>query len=281
MMAYWLHSIDPFVIKFSKDAWIPGIRWYGVAYLLGFLSAWALLVYYEKKRRICLGDEDRQTFLVYGLLSILIGGRLGYVILYDLNYFIAHPLHIFYFWQGGMASHGGFVGAMLFLAIYGWKNGYTMRSLGDLTVTLIPLGLFFGRLANFVNGEAFGRVTKVPWAVLFPQSANVPVQLLEPRHPSQLYEAFLEGIVLLIYTQFRFWRTRAVVRVSGCLASEFLMGYGVLRIFVEFFREPDAPLILGLSRGQFYSIFLTVGGLVLWCYFKNNEGRRKNVFNGT
>jgi phosphatidylglycerol:prolipoprotein diacylglycerol transferase len=166
-----------------------------------------------------------------------------------------------------MASHGGFVGVLLALIWYARKQKCGLLELSDVVVTLAPLGLMLGRIANFINGELWGRVTTVSWAVIFPDSPkNYSVALqkygAEPRHPSQLYEAVLEGGLMLAYVQWRFWCTRPS---AGQLSGEFLIGYGIVRILGEMFREPDADLIFGLSRGQFYSIFMILAGtLTIW-----------------
>jgi phosphatidylglycerol:prolipoprotein diacylglycerol transferase len=169
--------------------------------------------------------------------------------------------------QGGMASHGGFVGVLLALIWYARKQKCGFLELGDVVVTLAPLGLMLGRIANFINGELWGRVSTVTWAVIFPNSPknyNVALQSYgaEPRHPSQLYEAALEGGLMLAYVQWRFWRRRPS---TGQLSGEFLIGYGIVRILGEIFREPDADLVIGLSRGQFYSLFIILSGAItIW-----------------
>lgn len=168
-----------------------------------------------------------------------------------------------------MASHGAFVGVILAIVWFARYSAHvSLFAVGDWVVTLVPPGLFLGRIANFINGEVWGKITTVSWAVIFPQSAPVgyPVELIPARHPSQLYEAALEGFVLGIYLQWRFWKSDVARRCPGQLAGEFLLGYAILRIVGEVFREPDADLILGISRGQFYSIFVGVAGLaiLLW-----------------
>jgi len=164
-----------------------------------------------------------------------------------------------------MASHGGFVGVMLALAWFARRRKMSFLHLGDLVVSTVPAGLFFGRLANFANGELWGNSATVPWAVIFPNSAppHTPLHLIVPRHPSQLYEAALEGLALFAFVQWRFWRGRLPERQPGRLSGEFLVAYAVARAIGEIFREPDAGLLFGLSRGTFYSIFLAAGGLAL------------------
>jgi phosphatidylglycerol:prolipoprotein diacylglycerol transferase len=180
---------------------------------------------------------------------------------------MAAPTEIFAIWHGGMSFHGGLIGVAVATAYYVRKKNLDFWRLSDVVVPAAPFGLLLGRLGNFINGELWGKPTRVPWAVIFPKSQEpgTPLHLILPRHPSQLYEAALEGALLLIYMQWRFWRSDTVAKHPGRLAGEFLLGYALVRIFCEFFREPDndVTLILGLSRGTFYSLFMIVAGLVL------------------
>ncbi|MGZ0654738.1 prolipoprotein diacylglyceryl transferase [Coraliomargarita sp. W4R72] len=265
---YWVHDLSPFLIRFPENPLgLDGIRYYGLAYLLGFLGAWLLLKLYNAKGKFAIDADARATLMTSIIFGVLAGGRLGYMLLYDLNAFLANPLLILRVDQGGMASHGGFVGVMLALVWFARKYKCGLLQLGDVVVTLAPLGLMLGRIANFINGELWGRVTTASWAVIFPDSPKNYNALLqtygvEPRHPSQLYEAALEGGLMLAYVQWRFWCTRTP---AGQLGGEFLIGYGIVRIFGELFREPDAALLLGLSRGQFYSVFMILAGaLTIW-----------------
>jgi phosphatidylglycerol:prolipoprotein diacylglycerol transferase len=201
------------------------------------------------------------------ILGTLVGGRLGFMLLYDLGDFLRAPWSFFEVWHGGMASHGGFAGVVLAALFFARRNSIPFPRLADILVPLTPPGLMLGRIANFINGELWGKVSQVPWAVIFPASAQpgTPVHLIQPRHPSQLYEAFLEGFVLLLFSQLRFWRSDIVQRQPGRLSGEFLVAYALLRILGELFREPDAALILGVSRGIFYSVLMGLVGLyVLW-----------------
>jgi len=261
---YWVHDLDPFLIRFPDTFPLEGIRYYGMAYALAFLCAWGLLVLYRRKGRSPLSPGMESDLLTWLILGVLIGGRLGYVLFYRPLEFLRDPLLVFQVWDGGMASHGGFLGVTIAVILYARRRDLPLWSLGDLMVTLGPPGLLLGRLANFINGELWGTVTKVPWAVIFP--ADRPqwdpesgVFAVLPRHPSQLYQAFLEGGVLLAYTQWRFWKRPSLP--PGQLVGEFFSLYALIRIGVEFFREPDASLIAGLSRGQFYSLFLLLAGL--------------------
>ncbi len=255
-LAYWTHDLNPFIIRFTDNF---GIRWYGLAYLAGFLAAGWLLLRYHRAGRSPLdanGIFDLMTALIAG---VILGGRLGYFLLYQPEVFRTDPLMLVRVWEGGMASHGGFAGVVVALWWFTRRREPGLLRTADLIVTVAPLGLFFGRLANFINGELWGIPSRVPWAVIFPAS---PPPLM-PRHPSQLYEAGLEGLLLFAYMQWRFWRSDAARRQPGRISGEFLIAYALLRALGELFREPDAALILGLSRGTFYSIFLVLAGAAL------------------
>lgn len=278
--SHWVHDLDPFLFRFPE--WlqigpVEGIRWYGLAYVAGFVIAAFLLHLYWKRGKSPLGPSAQSNLLIAGFLGVLIGGRVGYMLFYDLPGFLDDPLILFQPWRGGMASHGGFIGVTIALVWYSRAHGITLRRLGDIGCTLVPPGLMLGRIANFINGELWGKVSDVSWAVIFPKSASVeglPPVLIEPRHPSQLYQALTEGLLLLIYVQWRFWRGKNLA--PGQLAGEFLIGYAIARIVSEVFREPDAgvPLILGLSRGQFLSVFLLLAGIgvIIWA-----RSRRDNT----
>lgn len=261
--AYWVDQLDPFLIRFSGNV---GIRYYGLSYVLGFLAAAWLLHLYARAGRSMLPSDKIADFMVAAVLGVILGGRIGSYVLYDgWRTFGSDPLGILRIWDGGMASHGGMIGVVLALMWYGRSQGIPFVHLADLVATTAPAGLFFGRIANFINGELWGKVAYVPWAVIFPRSMppGTPVDLIAPRHPSQLYEAGLEGLLLLAYMQWRFWRSDAVQTRPGRLAGEFLILYALVRIAGETFREPDASLILGMSRGTFYSLFLIAFGLFL------------------
>jgi phosphatidylglycerol---prolipoprotein diacylglyceryl transferase len=239
-----------------------GLRWYGLAYLAGFLIAFWLLNLYYRRGRSPMDREASAEAIMTLALGVLIGGRLGYVLLYNLGPSLRDPLSILQVWKGGMASHGGFAGVLIAGWIIARKAGMSLARVSDILATLTPSGLLLGRIANFINGELWGKISDAPWAVIFPASAapGTPIALIPARHPSQLYEAGLEGAVLLIYTQLRFWKSDVIQR-PGVLSGEFLALYGVLRIAGEYFREPDAGLILGMSRGIFYSLFLILAGI--------------------
>lgn len=268
---YWVHDLSPLLLRFPKNPLgLEGIHYYGLSYLLGFLAAWGLLRIYNSKGKFSINADERSNLMTAIILGVLIGGRTGYMLFYDLDSFLSNPFSIFLINKGGMASHGGFIGVFVAVVWFARKQKYDFFKLGDVVVTLAPLGLCFGRIANFINGELWGRVTDVSWAVIFPNSpvvynASLLMHTPEPRHPSQLYAALLEGLLLFAYTQWRFWRTQPK---TGQIGGEFLIGYGIVRIFGELFREPDAPLILGVSRGQFYSIFMILAGIfvIYWIH---------------
>uniref|UniRef100_UPI00404B18C9 prolipoprotein diacylglyceryl transferase n=1 Tax=Cephaloticoccus sp. TaxID=1985742 RepID=UPI00404B18C9 len=254
LLAYWTHDLSPFLIRFGDSF---GIRYYGLAYLLGFVGAGWLLHQYAKTGRSQLRSELIVDFMTAMVIGVMAGGRLGYFILYQPDSLLHDPLIFFRVWEGGMASHGGFIGVALALAWFARSHKIPFLHISDLIASTTALGLLLGRLANFINGELWGKPSSVAWAVIFPDS---PYPLV-PRHPSQLYEALLEGLLLLALAQWRFWRTNVVVRHPGRLAGEFLIAYSLVRAIGEVFREPDAALIMGLSRGTFYSIFLIMIGL--------------------
>ncbi|MCX6938030.1 MAG: prolipoprotein diacylglyceryl transferase [Verrucomicrobia bacterium] len=261
-LAYWVHDLSPFLIQFSDTA---GIRYYGLAYLAGFAAGWWLLNRYGRKGLTALNHERIADLMTALVIGVLVGGRLGYFLFYQPSELVRDPLIILRVWEGGMASHGGFLGVALALA---WcARGFRMPwvHLGDLVASVAPAGIFFGRIANFINSELWGRPTRVPWAVIFPESARpgTPTLLIEPRHPSQLYAAALEGLLLLGLTQWLLWKTPWLRQKPGRITGVFLLAYAVVRAITELYREPDAGLILGLTRGTFYSIFLVVGGLTL------------------
>lgn len=256
---HWVHDLSPFLIRFSENV---GIRYYGLAYVLGFVAAGWLMHLYARRGRSRIGGESVADVMTYLVIGVLVGGRVGYFVLYQTEWLLRDPLAFFRVWEGGMASHGGFVGVLVALWWWSRRRQLPVLHVTDIVVSTAPLGLFFGRVANFINGELWGKVTDFKYAVIFPQSAKpgTPLLLIEPRHASQLYAAVLEGLVLLALMQWRFWRSDIVRRQPGRLSGEFLIAYALLRIVGEQFREPDASLLYGLSRGTFYSIFLIVAG---------------------
>lgn len=271
---HWVHDLDPVIFPISGEL---AVRWYGLAYVLGFLIGFALINLYWRKDRSPLNPRMQESLAMALILGVIIGGRLGYFLLYEFGSLVANPLVLFMTWEGGMASHGGMAGVAVAVLWVGRKYAVNPLRIGDIIASVAAAGLFLGRLANFINGELWGKISDVPWAVIFPESApaGMPVELIAPRHPSQLYQAALEGFLLFGYMQWRFWtipgrnspvgpETPRAAR-PGHLTGEFLVGYSVARCIGEVFREPDAALILGMSRGTFYSIFLFAAGIgLIW-----------------
>lgn len=254
--SHWVHDLSPFLGPHWGNL---GIRYYGLAYVLGFLAAGWLLNRYARAGRSQLPAEKIADLMMAIVLGVMIGGRVGSFVLYESHRLREDPLSFFRIWEGGMASHGGFVGVTVALWWFARRQKISFLHIGDLIASTAPAGLGLGRIANFINGELPGKPSDVPWAVIFSNTGGGPL----PRHPSQLYEAFLEGAVLLALVQWRFWRSDVVRRHLGRLAGEFLLAYAVLRMSGEIFREPDASLLLGVSRGTFYSVFLIGAGLFL------------------
>ncbi len=232
-----------------------GIHWYGLMYLFGFMSLlflgkWRARKYPERGWT----ETDLDDILFYGALGVIFGGRLGYVVFYQPTYFISHPLEIFFLWQGGMSFHGGFLGVLVAMFFFARKTGKQWLSIMDFVAPLVPIGLAAGRMGNFINGELWGRATNLPWAMVFPRLDTVP------RHPSQLYEFGLEGIVLFIIL----WTYSTKPRPVGAISGLFLIGYGTFRFLVEFTREPDrflGVLALGMSMGQWLSLPMVLVGI--------------------
>lgn len=245
--------IDPIIFSIGPVA----LRWYGFMYLLGFLGA---LFIANKAADKSGGEWSRNQvsdLLFYGFLGVVLGGRIGYVLFYQFDYFLSDPIYLFKIWTGGMSFHGGLIGVATSVYIYARKINKSFLQVSDFVVPLVPIGLATGRLGNFINAELWGRQTDVPWAMVFPSD---PLQL--PRHPSQLYEFFLEGVVLFIIL-FIFTRKP---RQLGLASGIFLIGYGIFRTIIEFYREPDAHLGLYfsfISKGQILSIPMILCGILV------------------
>jgi phosphatidylglycerol:prolipoprotein diacylglycerol transferase len=268
-IAYWTHDLSPFVpfLQFSESF---GVRWYGVAYVLGFLGAFWLLHRYTRTGRSKLSSEQNGDLLLAIIAGVIIGGRLGSFLLYHPEQLFSDPLSFFKIWEGGMASHGAFVGVTLALYLFARKASVPFLHIGDLIVSTAALGLMLGRIANFINGELWGHEASVPWAVIFANTGGGP----EPRHPSQIYQALLEGALLFAYTQHRVWRNRVLQTRPGQLSGEFLAGYAILRVIGEHFRVPDADVSLiwnTFSRGTFYSFFVFLAGVALIAHARRNK----------
>ncbi|MFB9948070.1 prolipoprotein diacylglyceryl transferase [Rhizobium puerariae] len=254
-------DIDPVAFSIGPLA----VHWYGLAYVAGILLGW-----FYARRLVANGSlwKDGQSpitathlddFLVWVAAGIVLGGRIGYVLFYDFAAVSENPIRVIQIWNGGMSFHGGFLGATIAMILFARRNGIPVWSMFDTVAAVVPLGLFFGRIANFINGELWGRLSDMPWAVVFPTGGPFA------RHPSQLYEAGLEGIVLLLALALLIFRFRAL-KTPGTLSGTFVTGYGLCRIFVEFFREPDAQLgyLLGtnwLTMGMVLSLPMVAIGL--------------------
>jgi phosphatidylglycerol:prolipoprotein diacylglycerol transferase len=254
-------AIDPVLISVGPFA----IRWYALAYVGGIVGGWWLARRVAAAKQYWGGvspmrREDIDDVIVWVALGIVLGGRLGYVLFYNPAYFAANPSEIFVLWRGGMSFHGGFLGTILGLLLFARARGIPLLSILDVAAVVTPIGLFLGRIANFINGELWGRVTDVPWAFVFPGGGP------QPRHPSQLYEGALEGIVLFAILLYA-WR-RGALKYPGLIGGIFVGGYGVARIVSEFFREPDAHigyLTGGLTMGMLLSLpMLAVGGVAIY-----------------
>jgi phosphatidylglycerol:prolipoprotein diacylglycerol transferase len=253
-------QFDPVALHLGPLA----IRWYGMMYLLAFAFV-LILGRLRIKTQPDAGWTARQLddVLFYGVLGVVLGGRLGYVLFYQPGHFLAHPLEIFSVWQGGMAFHGGFLGVLAAMWLFARNTGKQWLAITDFIAPLVPLGLAAGRIGNFINGELWGRPTDVPWAVVFPQIDSIP------RHPSQLYQFALEGLTLFALL----WLFSRKPRPTGAVSGLFLIGYGSFRFLAEFTREPDSflgLLALNLSMGQWLSLPMIVAGVVMlrWAYSK-------------
>jgi phosphatidylglycerol:prolipoprotein diacylglycerol transferase len=255
LLAIPFPQIDPVLVSLGPFA----VRWYALAYIAGLVIGWRLMRRMGAAPDYGVDAEHVDDFLVWATLGVILGGRIGYVLFYNLPVYLDQPLHVFYVWQGGMSFHGGFAGVVLAGLLYCRRRGIQPLVLGDLCARVAPVGLFFGRIANFINGELFGRVTDVPWGMVFPRGGP------EPRHPSQLYEAALEGVVLFIVISL-LARVPAVRTKRGFLTGVFVAGYAMSRMLVELVRQPDAQLgflSLGSTMGQWLSVPMLLIGFYM------------------
>ena len=245
--------IDPVAISIGPIQ----IHWYGIMYLLGFGAFLALGIRRARQKYSCINHSQVSDLLFYGIVGTILGGRLGYMLFYNFGALLENPLSLFYVWQGGMSFHGGLIGVIVALWMFAKKQKLKLLQITDFSAPLVPIGLGAGRIGNFINGELWGRTSDVPWAMVFPYAGD------QPRHPSQLYEFFLEGLVLFIIM----WLYSNKPRPLGHISGMFILLYGVMRFTVEFVREPDGHIgfILGnwLSMGQLLSLPLIIGGFVL------------------
>ena len=250
-------DIDP--VAFSIGP-LP-VRWYALAYLCGLLLGWFYALHITKldKNQGPVKKIDIDDFFPWAIAGVILGGRFGYVLIYHLDLYLADPLAAFRVWEGGMSFHGGAAGVILAMILYSWKRKLPVLRLADIVCAAVPIGLFFGRLANFVNGELFGRVTDSRWGVVFPDGGDLP------RHPSQLYEAALEGAVLFCILAVLI-HAKSLRERPGLVSGVFLAGYAAARAFIELFRQPDAQIgfIFGdVTMGQVLSVPMVLGGLFL------------------
>lgn len=253
-LAYWVHDLDPVALRFPAGWPLHGVHWYGLSYAVGFLVAALFLAFWRRRGLAPVRDAVDESALITAIMvGVVLGGRLGHVLLYARPEFVADPLMVFRVWQGGMASHGGFLGVLLAGVWFARTRRVPFLAVGDLICALAPAGILFGRLANFVNAELVGRTTTVPWAVIFPREGP------EPRHPSQLYEAVGEGFLPLLWMWWRYPKRPP----PGQVAGEFLLLYSLARFVSEWFRLPEDGYILGMTAGQFWTLPLAIGGLVL------------------
>jgi phosphatidylglycerol---prolipoprotein diacylglyceryl transferase len=249
------HNIDP--IAFSLGP--LKVHWYGIMYLCAFVSAWYIGIKRAQQPHAVINRQQVEDMITWGAFGVVIGGRLGSVFFYNFDTFLADPLWALRIWEGGMAFHGGLLGVMVAMYLYSLRIKKHYVALMDFVAPLVPLGLGFGRLGNFIGGELWGRVSDAPWAMVFPKAGDLEGIA---RHPSQLYQAFLEGVVLFLIV----WLFSRKPRPMGAVSGLFLMGYAVQRFIVEYFREPDVGIgyqMWGLTRGQELCIPMFLFGVVV------------------
>lgn len=256
--------IDPIAFSIGPAK----VHWYGIMYLLAFISAWILLSIRAKRADWALTQEQVGDLIFYSALGVILGGRLGYMLFYDFPLFVAKPWIFFQVWDGGMSFHGGLLGVMLAIFLCAKKTKRRFLALTDFIIPVVPIGLGLGRMGNFINGELWGRVTHVAWGMVFPKAGPLP------RHPSQLYEFLLEGVILFIIL----WGYSTKQRAVGAISGLFLLCYGIIRFTLEFFRQPDQQLgyvAFGwMTRGQELSIpMFIVGALLFWWALKQNKSK--------
>ncbi len=268
MLSLVYPHIDPIALQLGPFA----IRWYALAYIAGLMLGWRYVKWLAAGPPVAMSDTDVDDFLVWATLGVVLGGRTGYVLFYKPLYYLENPLEIPMLWHGGMSFHGGALGVIVAIVLFSRQRRRNLFQVGDAICCAVPIGLFFGRIANFINGELFGRAAPdVAWAMAFPGGGP------EPRHPSQLYEAGLEGVVLGV-VMFALWKTTDIRNRPGGLAGVFLAGYGLARITAEFFRQPDAHLGFlwgGATMGQLLSLPQVAAGIVLllWAWRRGAGAR--------
>ncbi|MBC8018540.1 MAG: prolipoprotein diacylglyceryl transferase [Verrucomicrobia bacterium] len=243
-------------------------RWYGLMYVLAFVATYFILRSETRRKQLPLTSDDVADLVFFGAMGVVLGGRLGYILFYNLGFYLTHPLRIFAVWEGGMSFHGGFLGVICAFVIYARRKQIPFFTLIDMAALCAPVGLGLGRLGNFINGELYGRQTDMPWGIIFPGGGDVP------RHPSQLYEAFLEGLVLFVLVRIASRRSSA----TGAAGWTFVAGYGLFRFIVEFFRQPDAQIgtFLGgiISMGQLLSLpMFLLGSYMTFKLLRSPQGK--------
>jgi phosphatidylglycerol:prolipoprotein diacylglycerol transferase len=251
-------QIDPVLFHLGPLA----VRWYGLMYLLGFVAAFFIISRLAPRRQLPLNNDAVSDLLFYGVLGVILGGRFGYVLFYNFSYFLDHPFQIFAVWQGGMSFHGGLAGVVVATLLYCRRHAIAILPLADILVIAATIGLGLGRIGNFINGELWGRVTTLPWGVVFPAAGP------QPRHPSQLYEAILEGPIIFFLL---YWLFTRKVR-NGSVFFSFLIFYGVGRFIIEFFREPDQQIGFlwgGATMGQILCLVMILVGSSGLFWLKN------------
>ena len=257
-------TINPTIIKIGPLQ----IRWYGIMYILAFLASYFLVKYQIRKKRLPIDINTVNDLFLFMIIGLIVGARLGYVVFYNLPFYLSHPLKLFAVWEGGMSFHGGLIGIIFAGLLFIKKRKASFWEFADLISVTAPIGLGLGRLGNFINAELYGRVTNLPWGMIFPTGGILP------RHPSQLYELFLEGILLFIIL----WLIKDFHFKKGTLFCLFLILYSIFRFFMEFFREPDPQLGLLFSfitMGQILSIVMCVSGVILLFFRPKMEKMHK------
>jgi phosphatidylglycerol---prolipoprotein diacylglyceryl transferase len=260
-------AIDPVLISIGPFT----VRWYALAYIAGIIAGWFYARAIVSSQRLWGGPApiaaiDFDDFVIWITLGVILGGRIGYILFYNFPHFASHPVEIFELWNGGMSFHGGFIGSLVAIVLFARRRRIPTLSLADVIAAVAPIGLFLGRVANFINGELWGRPADVPWAMVFPNGGPVP------RHPSQLYEATLEGIVLFVVLGVLV--RKGALKRPGLVTGAFAIGYGCARITCEFFREPDLQLGFlwgGLTMGMLLCIPLILAGIAFLVYASTNE----------
>ena len=264
-----VHNFDPVMI----DLGLFQIRWYSIAYILGIILAWMYatkiikLTTVNKYNFEQIKKSEFDDLIIYLVIGIILGGRLGYVLFYNLEYYSQNLFEIFKLWQGGMSFHGGLIGVIVSIIFFSKKTETNFFKSADIVSCVTPIGIFLGRIANFINGELYGKFTTLPWGVIFPNAGNLP------RHPSQIYEAILEGIILFLIINYLALKKELLYK-AGYVSAIFLISYSILRIFSEIFREPDIQLGLlfdYFSMGSLLSLLTIIAGLFIILFLKKNE----------